>query len=60
MIIQNNIFQLCRGIELRPESVTKNLYCYYGDRNKPQYRSVITSTFLRVFFVQNFGAKAKT
>ena len=30
--------QLCRGIELRPPKVTKELYCKYESQNLPYYR----------------------
>ena len=29
--------QLCRGVDLRPASVTSKLYCKYDHRNKPYY-----------------------
>ena len=35
---REQFMELCRGVDLRPLSVTKNLYCKYSDRNKPFYR----------------------
>ena len=35
---REQFIELCRGVELRPASVTKNLYCKYSDRNKPFYK----------------------
>lgn len=34
---KEQFIELCRGVELRPASVTKDLYCKYSNRNKPYY-----------------------
>jgi hypothetical protein len=34
---KEQFIELCRGVDLRPASVTKNLYCKYSHRNKPYY-----------------------
>lgn len=37
-IEKEQYIQLCRGDDLRPPKVTKDLYCKYESRNKPYYR----------------------